>query len=76
MAQTLGKTLVVAGVVLTAAGLLLVFGGKIPFLGKLPGDIHIRRPNATFYLPITTCLLISVVLTLIFRLISKFRGQP
>ena len=74
MWPTFGKMLFVAGVVLAAVGVLLVFGGKIPFLGKLPGDIHVRRPNFTFYFPITTCILISAVLTLILWLVSRLKG--
>jgi ABC-type Na+ efflux pump permease subunit len=73
MWQTFGKTLIVVGVVLAALGVLMLFGGRIPFLGKLPGDIHVRRANFTFYFPLTTCVLVSLVLTLIVWLISKFR---
>ena len=76
MWQMFGKTLMVAGVVLAAVGALLVFGGKIPFVGKLPGDLHIRRPNFTLYVPITTCILLSVLLTIILWLLSRFRGTP
>ena len=74
MPQLLGKMLIVLGVVLTLAGVLLVFGGRIPLLGKLPGDIHVRRPDFTFYFPITTGILVSVVLTLLLWLLSKRRG--
>jgi len=74
MWPTLGKMLLITGIVLTAAGLLLIFGAKIPFLGRLPGDIHIRRPNFTFTLPLTTCLLLSAALTLILWLVSKLKG--
>jgi len=70
----LGKVLIVIGGVLAAVGVLLVFGEKIPFFGKLPGDVHVRRGDFTLYVPITTCILLSVVLTLILWLISKLRG--
>jgi len=69
--QQIGKLLVVAGLVLLAIGLVLYITGKIPFLGKLPGDLVIRRRNFTFYFPLTTCLLISGILSLIFFILSK-----
>ncbi len=69
--QQIGKLLVVAGLVLLAIGLVLYITGKIPFLGKLPGDLVIRRRNFTFYFPLTTCLLMSGILSLIFFILSK-----
>ena len=69
--QQIGKLLVVAGLVLLAIGLVLYITGKIPFLGKLPGDLVMRRRNFTFYFPLTTCLLISGILSLIFFILSK-----
>ncbi|RKX36058.1 MAG: DUF2905 domain-containing protein [Thermotogae bacterium] len=69
--QQIGKLLVVAGLVLLAIGLVLYITGKIPFLGKLPGDLVIKRRNFTFYFPLTTCLLISGILSLIFFILSK-----
>jgi hypothetical protein len=65
--------LIVIGAVLILIGLLLLFANKIPFLGKLPGDIFFRKGNFTFYFPLMTSIVISVVLTLIFYFISKFR---
>ncbi len=64
----LGRVFLVAGVVLVVVGLLLVLGGRIPWLGRLPGDIAIERGNFRFYFPLATCLLLSLVLTLLFRL--------
>ncbi len=69
----MGKMLVVLGIVMALLGLLLMFWGKIPFLGKLPGDIVIKKGNFVFYFPLATSILISVVLTLIFYLISRFK---
>ena len=68
----LGKFLVVVGVVLVAVGLLLMAGAKFSFLGlgRLPGDIAYKGKNVQFYFPVVTCLLLSVVLTLVFWLIS------
>ena len=72
--RELGKLLVVFGVALAALGALLAFGSKLPFrLGRLPGDIVYRGERTTFYFPLVTCVLLSLVLTLILWLISQFR---
>lgn len=68
---SLGKILLVCGLVLAGAGLLLIVSNRIGWIGKLPGDIVIKRENFTVYFPIATCLLISVVLTLLFWLFRK-----
>ena len=73
--QAFGKVLILLGVVLLGVGLLLTFFDKIPFLGKLPGDIHIKRENFQFYFPITTSIVISVLLSLIFWAISFFSKE-
>jgi len=67
---TMSRTLIIFGLVLVAAGLLWPFLAKLG-LGRLPGDIVIERENFRFYLPIGTCLLISVVLSLIFWLLGR-----
>jgi len=67
----LGKLLIVFGIVIIFIGILFMAIDKIPLLGKLPGDIRIQRENFSFYFPITTCVLISAVLSLIFWLFSK-----
>lgn len=66
-----GKILLVSGLILAGIGLLFIFSGRIGWIGKLPGDIVIKRENFTFYIPIATCILISVVLTLLFWLFRK-----
>ena len=63
--------LIALGLVITAAGILLVLTPKVPWLGKLPGDILFRRDNLRIYVPITTCIVISVVLTLLLYLFRK-----
>jgi hypothetical protein len=63
--NSLGKMMVIAGMILVLAGVLILFSPKIPFLGKLPGDIRIERDNFSFYFPLTTCLAASAVLSLI-----------
>ena len=69
--QEIGKTLFVIGLLLTVAGFFLwKLGGKLPF-GRLPGDIAIQKENFSFYFPITTCIVISIVLTLIMWLFRR-----
>lgn len=65
----LGKILVVTGVILTVLGFAMA--GKLGPLGKLPGDILISRPGFTFYLPLTTGILLSIILTLLFWFFKK-----
>lgn len=69
--QELGRPLIVIGVVLALVGLILVFGPRIPFLGRLPGDVVWRRGNSTFYFPIVTCIVLSLLLTLVFSLFRR-----
>jgi len=62
----IGRVLIVSGVVLVILGLLVSLAGRLPFrLGRLPGDIYIHGKNTSFYFPLTTCILLSVVLTLV-----------
>ncbi len=61
----IGRMLVVFGLLIALVGVALVLVGRVPWLGRLPGDIHIQRGNWTFYFPLATSLLLSVVLTLI-----------
>lgn len=67
----LGKVLVVIGLLITGVGLLLWSGLGKGWLGRLPGDIHYTRGNFTFYFPIVTCLLLSLLLTLILWLFRR-----
>jgi hypothetical protein len=69
-----GKLLLIFGVVLVAAGTILLLGAKLPFrLWRLPGDIVYQGRHTTFYFPVVTCLVLSVFLTLILWLVSFFR---
>jgi hypothetical protein len=69
-----GKILIVLGIVLVGVGALLVFGGKLPFrLGRLPGDIVYQGRNGSFYFPVVTCILLSVVLSLLMWIVNYFR---
>jgi hypothetical protein len=69
--------LVVFGVVMVLIGIVLILMGKVPFLGKLPGDIHIQKKDFGFYSPLGTCIVVSVVLSLllsaIFIILNLFR---
>ena len=67
----LGKLLIFLGAILIIAGVVLVLAGKIPWLGRLPGDIYVERPNFTFFFPLTTSILISVILSLVVYLLSR-----
>ncbi len=67
----LGKSLIIIGLVIAAVGVIFALGGKFSWFGRLPGDIHIKRDNFTFYFPLATCILISLILSLIFWLFRK-----
>ncbi|NUN08409.1 MAG: DUF2905 domain-containing protein [Ignavibacteriaceae bacterium] len=67
----LGKILILGGVILIAIGLLFFFSDKIPLLGKLPGDINYKGKNFSFYFPIATSILLSIILSVIFYFFRK-----
>jgi membrane associated rhomboid family serine protease len=72
--RELGRALVILGAVIAIVGALFYFGGRLPFrLGRLPGDVIHRGEHTTFYFPIVTCLVISVVLSILFWFFSNFR---
>ena len=66
-----GKSLIVFGLVLIIVGVILTVSPHIPWLGKLPGDIAIKKENFQFYFPITTCLVISVIVTFILYIMRR-----
>ena len=66
-----GKLLILFGMVLIGVGLVLTLAGKIPWLGKLPGDIYYKSDHVSFYFPLATCILVSVVLSLLFWLFRR-----
>lgn len=69
--NSLGKILILFGLVLAAIGVFFLFMPKIPWLGRLPGDVVFRRGNFTIYFPWVTCLLISILLTLLLAIFRK-----
>lgn len=69
--QPFGKIFIILGIILVIIGVLFLFAGKIPFLGKLPGDIVIQKKNFTVYIPLATSILLSIILSLIFYFLRK-----
>ena len=69
----IGKYLIVFGVLFIITGLLIITIPKIPFVGKLPGDIHIKKENFEVYIPLATSLILSILLSGLFWLIQHFR---
>ena len=65
MAGDIGKIIIFIGLLLVVIGFVWMVGNKLPFIGKLPGDIAIERKNYSFYFPVTTCIIISIILSFI-----------
>jgi len=66
-----GKILIIIGVVIAGLGFLLLLGTKIPWIGRLPGDFYYKGKNFTFYFPLATSIIISIILTIILMFISR-----
>ena len=66
-----GKALIFLGILLVVMGLFFSIGAKIPWLGHLPGDIYVQRGRFTFYFPLATCLLISLIVTLVLYIFRR-----
>ena len=73
--ETIGKVLVVAGVLLVVTGTVLMMFGKVPFFGKMPGDINIKKDNFHFFFPITTSVILSVLVSAILWMFFHFKGK-
>lgn len=67
----LGRALIVLGIVVIVLGVVLVLFDRVPWIGRLPGDIHVQRGNWTFYFPLGTSILLSLILTLVLWLIGR-----
>ena len=68
----MGRVLIILGILLVIIGLTVSYGPRMPFrIGRLPGDIYIHRNNTTFYFPIVTCILVSVVLSLVMWIFNR-----
>jgi len=72
--KEMARLLIVSGVILVLAGLVMAVLGKVPGMGKLPGDFYFKRGNLSFYFPLATCLLVSLLGTMIFNFFKK--GNP
>jgi len=69
--QSFGKIIILIGAILIGMGLVILLVGKIPGVGRLPGDILLKKGNLTFYFPLATCFIISIVLTVIINLFKR-----
>lgn len=68
----LGRLLILIGLLFVVAGVLVTFGGRLPIrLGRLPGDISIHRGSSSFYFPLTTCLLLSLIVSLVLWILRR-----
>lgn len=67
----LGKAIITIGIVLVIVGVIITMAGKVPGIGKLPGDIFIKKENFSFYFPLTTCILLSIIISVIMYWIGK-----
>ena len=67
----MARFLIITGLIILFAGLLLLVAGKIPYIGRLPGDIYIKRGNFTFYFPLATCIILSILFTLLANLFFR-----
>ncbi len=65
------KVIILVGAIMVMMGIIVLFADRIPWLGKLPGDIYIQRENFTFYFPVMTCIIVSILLSVIFYFITK-----
>jgi hypothetical protein len=69
--ESMGKSLVLVGIAIVVIGIAIWGLSSIPYVGRLPGDIYVRRGNFTFYFPLATCILISIIATILFSLMRR-----
>ncbi|MBA4417057.1 MAG: DUF2905 domain-containing protein [Syntrophus sp. (in: bacteria)] len=67
----IGKILIILGIIFVVVGLAFIFGDRIPYIGRLPGDIYVKKERFSFYFPITTSIIISIILTVLFSIFKK-----
>lgn len=70
-----GITIIILGALLVLTGLIIIFADKIPFAGKMPGDIRVTGKNSSFYFPVTSCIIISLILTILANIIMRFLNK-
>lgn len=68
---SIGKILIIVGAVIILIGIVVLYANRIPYIGRLPGDIYIKRDNFAFYFPLTTCILISIIIYIILKILGK-----
>jgi hypothetical protein len=75
--ESMGKMLILMGLFVLLVGLIMTFAPRlrIPFLGRLPGDIRIEREGFSFYFPIVTCIVLSVLLTIVLNVVGRLLGR-
>jgi Protein of unknown function (DUF2905) len=73
--EPVGRALLVLGMVLVGVGLVLVLAPRVPFLGRLPGDVTIERGGVTIYLPLGTMIVVSILLSVVVSLVGRSRGR-
>jgi membrane protein implicated in regulation of membrane protease activity len=66
-----GKTFILIGAILIVVGVVLNLGGRLPWLGRLPGDIYVQNKNFTFFFPVTTSILISIIVSVILLILRR-----
>jgi len=71
MIPGIGKTLIVIGLIIAAVGAFFTVAGKIPWIGRLPGDFYLKKDNFTFYFPLATSIILSLILSLVLWLLRK-----
>ncbi|HEY9047805.1 MAG TPA: DUF2905 domain-containing protein [Ohtaekwangia sp.] len=70
----MGKLLIIVGIIFILAGLVITFHDRISWLGKLPGDIRVERENFSFYFPVTTSILLSILVSVILYLVNRWKN--
>ncbi|SKC74680.1 DUF2905 domain-containing protein [Ohtaekwangia koreensis] len=70
----MGKLLIIIGIVFIVAGIIVMYSDKIPYLGKLPGDIRVERENFRFYFPMMTSIILSILISLILYFINRWKN--
>ena len=76
MTQSSGKYIIIIGIIIILIGIVIMFKDSIPilrYLGRLPGDIHVKKENFSFHFPIVTCIIVSIIISLILYLAGRFR---
>jgi hypothetical protein len=66
-----GKSLIIIGIIIVVIGIFAAYGPRVPWLGKLPGDIHIKKDNFVFYFPIATSIIVSIILSLVLYFFTR-----